>query len=154
MSDKCERCGSVGSDRRTLWMACLYQMNELGLPFKELSMNGTLHEVESREPVIIGGMNLGDRPKWGPPVGGNEPARRHFYTMLVCKRCRAEWMQAIADWFRNAPPDPDNDADSPAPSRIGSGIFVRRNGTNVEVSEEEWYRENPGRDPVRVKPVT
>jgi len=29
----CQRCGASGYDRRTLWMACLYEMDELGLPF-------------------------------------------------------------------------------------------------------------------------
>lgn len=34
MSETCQRCGDDGDDRRTLWMACLYEMNELGLPFE------------------------------------------------------------------------------------------------------------------------
>ena len=33
MSEKCDRCGSVGSDRRTLLMRCFYAMEELGVPF-------------------------------------------------------------------------------------------------------------------------
>ncbi|MBE3120164.1 MAG: hypothetical protein IMZ50_15600 [Candidatus Atribacteria bacterium] len=33
--EQCQRCGEIGDDRRTLWMACFYQMQELGLPFKE-----------------------------------------------------------------------------------------------------------------------
>lgn len=31
----------------------------------------------------------------------------------------------------------------------GSGIFVREAGNTVEISEEEWSRRNPGREPVR-----
>lgn len=31
----CQRCGENDYDRRTLWMACFYAMNELGLPFDE-----------------------------------------------------------------------------------------------------------------------
>ena len=65
---------------------------------------------------------------------------RVFYTLRVCKDCRAAWMQAIETWFDEVP-------DRKPP---GSGIFVRRHGTSVEVSEEEWYRLNPGREPVRV----
>lgn len=35
MSEMCIRCKEVDEDRRTLWMACFYEMNELGLPFVE-----------------------------------------------------------------------------------------------------------------------
>lgn len=38
MSDICVRCGDVGEDRRTLWMACLYAMEELKLPFDIVEM--------------------------------------------------------------------------------------------------------------------
>lgn len=31
----------------------------------------------------------------------------------------------------------------------GSGIFVRENGRILEISEEEWFRRNPDREPVR-----
>jgi hypothetical protein len=41
--------------------------------------------------------------------------------------------------------------DSPVQKEQGSGIFVRKNGATVEISEEEWYRNNPGREPVRVE---
>ena len=33
--EKCQRCEEEGHDRRTLVMACFYQMSELGLPFEE-----------------------------------------------------------------------------------------------------------------------
>jgi len=29
----CQRCGEAGEDRRSLWMACFYEMNELRIPF-------------------------------------------------------------------------------------------------------------------------
>jgi hypothetical protein len=64
-----------------------------------------------------------------------------FYTLRVCKDCRADWMTAIKGWFLN-------------PSRrerCGSGIFVRRNGATIEITEEEWYGDNPGREPIRLK---
>lgn len=32
----------------------------------------------------------------------------------------------------------------------GSGIFVRENGKNVEISVEEWNSRNPGREPLMV----
>jgi len=73
---------------------------------------------------------------WNPDVNQN------FYSLRVCKNCRATWMIAIRRWFN----EPQHQQE------VGSGIFVRRMGANVEVSEEEWRRENPGREPVRVKP--
>lgn len=33
--EKCQRCGDDGPDLRTLWMACLYDMSEMGLPFAQ-----------------------------------------------------------------------------------------------------------------------
>lgn len=35
-----------------------------------------------------------------------------------------------------------------APSKDGSGIFLRRNGMVVEISREEWDRTFPGQEPV------
>lgn len=37
---------------------------------------------------------------------------------------------------------------APVQAGVGSGIFVRRNGATVEVSREEWDRDNPGIEPV------
>ena len=104
---KCQRCKKIGEDRRTLWMACFYAMDELWLPFKK---------IESSDKGM-------------------------FYTLTVCKNCRASWMEAIKDWFNKGE----------VKEIVNSGIFVRRNGATIEISEQEWYRENPGRDPVRVK---
>lgn len=111
--EQCQRCGEVDQDRRTLWMACFYEMTELGLPFlvREIHMN--------TDPLD----------------------KRAFYTLRVCKTCRAEWMDAIKQWFETKPA---------LPPPVNSGIFVRRWGRNVEISEEEWNRLNPGREPVRV----
>ena len=36
----------------------------------------------------------------------------------------------------------------PTVPKVGSGIFVRRNGQTVEISREEWDRDNPWCDPV------
>lgn len=38
----------------------------------------------------------------------------------------------------------------PTSPKSGSGIFIRREGATVEISREEWDRENPGREPVAV----
>ena len=38
--EPCQRCGEVDHDRRTLWMACFYEMKELGLPFLEIEESG------------------------------------------------------------------------------------------------------------------
>ena len=32
--EKCQRCGEVGQDRRTINMECFYDMSELGIPFR------------------------------------------------------------------------------------------------------------------------
>jgi hypothetical protein len=32
-----------------------------------------------------------------------------------------------------------------------SGIFVREGGQTIEISEEEWYKRNPDREPVKLK---
>jgi hypothetical protein len=43
------------------------------------------------------------------------------------------------------------DADIPTlVPRGGSGIFIRRNGRTVEISQEEWDRAFPGQEPVRM----
>jgi len=62
--ERCQRCGEHGWDRRTLVMRCLYEMNELNIPF-ELKDN--------------------------------------YYTLRVCKECRADWMKSIKHWFDKKP---------------------------------------------------
>lgn len=91
----CQRCEVTDYDRRTLWMSCLYDMEELGLPL-DLSL-------------------LEDR---------------HFYTLRVCKRCRADWMMAIKRWFETKPSKEDSD----------TGIYVRQFGANIQVTEEEFKK--------------
>jgi len=102
--EECVRCNEVDEDRRTLWMACFYQMNELELPFEKQI------------------------------ITDKEDRKHNFFTLRVCKRCRADWMEAIRDWF-NTPIGPE--------SSCGSGIYVRRFGDTVEVTEEE-FREKYG----------
>lgn len=96
MIETCVRCKEADEDRRTLWMACFYEMNELGLPF-------------IREEI--------------------EKDKVRFYTLRVCKDCRADWLGAIKKWFHEIVPR----------GTCGSGIFIRENGANVEISETEWY---------------
>lgn len=65
-----------------------------------------------------------------------------FFTIEICEDCRSSWMEFIKLWF-NAPVLSD--------VAEGSGIFVRVNGENTEVSEKEWDRMYPGSIPFRVK---
>ena len=75
MAEVCDKCKEAGEDRRTLWMACLYEMNELGLPFKEQTLASGVDHSHSMK----------------------------MYTLRVCKECRAEWMGAIKTWFNSQP---------------------------------------------------
>jgi|SRR6185503_610635 len=106
--EACQRCHEIDEDRRTLAMACFYEMDELKIPFK--------HE-ESVE-------------------------QGRLYTLRVCKRCRADWMESIQNWFFNINLDEES---------CGSGIFVMRNGVPVEISDEEWYSMYPDSEPVRFR---
>lgn len=135
-AEPCARCGNLGEDRRTLWMACFYAMGELGLPFEEVRLTGHLGAKTGEVPGMFGSVST-----FAEPAPGEEPRARNFYTMRVCKECRGAWMGAIRDWFRRVE----------RRESLGSGIFVRENGATVEVSEEEWARRCPGREPVRVR---
>lgn len=53
----------------------------------------------------------------------------HFYTLQVCKDCRAFWMGMIKVWFDNPPERQDS---------CGSGIFIRELGAVREITREEW----------------
>jgi hypothetical protein len=139
--ETCARCGEPGEDRRTLWMACLYEMKELGLPFEEVSLPVAPHEAVTKtvtpEPYSVTSYSAD-----GPPVTNHgtfdrthhrveqptEVSLRHFYTLRVCKSCRADWMGAIKGWFG-----------APTPTRqpTGTGVFIRRNGDTVEATEDE-----------------
>lgn len=103
--DICQRCSEIGEDRRTLWMACFYAMEELDVPFTKTTLL------------------TGD--------GSTEPRRQNhvFHTLRVCKDCRADWMSSIESWFKNIKKREE----------VGSGIFIRDNGTIKEISEKEWY---------------
>ena len=132
--ERCQKCGEAGEDRRTLWMACLYEMGELGLPFGQIKLRGTAHAYKGEKQIDgtkISIAQFADEPK-GPP-------RDHaFFTLRVCKNCRSTWMAAIRNWFN-----------TPVERRegCGSGIFVRENGAIIEITEEEWQiRQNERRN--------
>ena len=72
------------------------------------------------------------------PLSTNLP--REFYTLRVCKNCRSEWMESIQAWWI-LPTTRES---------CGSGIFIRRFGANVEVTDEEFRQSYPGIEPVRV----
>lgn len=135
MSETCDRCRSVGSDRRTLWHACFYAMDELNLPFDQASIHGVCCAKVGEKTLPMLRATL---PVWAAPSG--EAEHHQFFTLRVCKRCRGEWLEAIRNWFLAVPQGADHDADDydPVASTVGSGIFVRENGAIREVTIEEW----------------
>lgn len=140
----CQRCGEKGEDRRTLWMACFYEMSELGIPFTREALLQTdpthlkLHKEAPKLNLSNGqSFNIGS----GEVTTDQPLSVKKFFTLRVCKDCRGDWLAAIKKWFET----------EVSRESCGSGIFVRRNGRNVEITEEEWYRDNPDRKPVRVK---
>ena len=100
MSELCVKCGEHGEDRRTLWMACFYAMDELPIPFQQVQVKGTVHELERLEskPMFEGG------PVASFPVfkeeADSEERSLILYTLRVCKNCRADWMNAQEAWFK------------------------------------------------------
>lgn len=133
----CRRCGEEGEDRRTLYMACFYQMGELGLPFdKQILFHAKLEDLEkSSEPA---GITLRDGTRLNLTSGtvktSGELTPHDFYTLRVCKECRGSWMLAIKEWFNNSAgkrasyDDQGNVRDIP----------VRENGTTVMLSRREY----------------
>jgi hypothetical protein len=103
MPKQCAKCKVEEYDLRTLWMASFYAMEELNIPFE---IEELFETSDQRENGIL------------------------FYTLSVCKNCRADWMRSIQYWFNT---------DMPRES-CGSGIYVRDFGSNREVTLEE-YRE-------------
>ena len=115
MRDRCARCGKVGEDRRTLWMACFYAMDELDIPFKQIT------------------------------ICDDAGTNRGFFSLRVCKTCRASWMDALEKWFKATEWEREH--------TTGTGVFVRKNGVSVELNPEEveqWKSEHGGAEPVRV----
>jgi len=71
--EMCDCCKWGGLDRRTLYMACGYDMSEMYIPFKTFD---------------------------SPDLPGFN--KRQLFTLKVCKSCRSKWMRAIHEWFEGA----------------------------------------------------
>ncbi len=93
----CAKCGVLGQDRRTLWHACFYAMDETGIPFEQLAIHGVVLKP------------TGERNQFGsaefehPPYGEQHAVQSNLhamFTLRVCKSCRAGWLKAIKAWFR------------------------------------------------------
>ncbi len=121
--EMCQRCGEVGEDRRTLWMACFYAMNELGLPFKQVAIRGVVQEQTGVERLEF--LNA-EVPVFSYADGAVE-RQNQFFTLRVCKDCRADWLHSIKAWFGNVEKREET----------GTGVFLRKNGATYEASQEE-----------------
>ena len=134
MSEKCVRCGEIEEDRRTLWMSCFYAMEELGIPFEEkpqFSVN--LEDLTTAQPPVSIPLKDGKKITLHPGTFkcSGELHPMLFYTLRVCKNCRADWLEAIRQWFNTIP----KQETSP-----NTGIFIRELGRTREISREEWDR--------------
>ncbi len=138
----CQRCGESGEDRRTLYMSCFYKMSELGLPFEEKNLFSAPEESVQKEVTLVpytyrstssdgtASAETGEWKKEEYSIRGNVTPI-NFFLLRVCKRCRADWLGAIKTWF-HTPMEEEKEC--------GSGIFIRENGVNKEITREEWDR--------------
>ena len=110
-------------------MACFYAMEELDIPFEEVVLlKGNLEELEKAdEPVTaeVGEKKITLQSGTVRSNGKLQPIK--LYTLRVCKDCRADWMQAIQDWY----------AAGPKQRRTGTGVWLREKGSNREATPEE-----------------
>ncbi len=106
--ERCARCGELGEDRRTLWMACLYEMAETGVPFKRRTLwQADMADLtRARSPteldLPVGEDGLATRKialRAGTVHCKGELTPFAFYTLRVCKNCRGDWLDAIRAWF-------------------------------------------------------
>lgn len=144
--EKCQRCGEIGEDRRTLQMACFYAMEEMGIPFEQVFVTGKkfafkgTKEIRARE----GGFPPLTVPEYAKKASGKVDAA--YYLLRVCKECRSDWMATIKNWFFTPPTVREG---------CGTGIFVRELGACREITLEEWERRRAERkddDPHMPKP--
>lgn len=130
--EKCARCGEEGEDRRTLWMACFYAMEELEIPLEqEILFHAKTEDLERAKAPVTIEVGTAKTPvvmQSGTVRCSGELTPHQFYTLRVCKDCRASWMTAIEGWFQ-----------APRPPRegTGTGVWIRENGTNREATPEE-----------------
>lgn len=137
--EKCVRCGETDQDRRTLWMACMYAMDETGLPFKQLAIHGRVLGHLGKE--TLPGLQI-EIDKFEEPDSDAKGRRHPFYTLRVCKRCRADWMVAIKGWFESRDiPDVDSIAEElaarPGLHTLDGKVPVRVFGATVSVPQKE-----------------
>ena len=141
--ETCLRCGDVGEDRRTLYMACLYDMSELKVPFEQVMIRGTRHKMTGTKELRFSDNGPGHFiPVFDETPEYPKSRDYQMFTLRVCKGCRSDWMGAIKDWFNRPPIRKES---------CGSGIFIRKNGAIVEITEEEWAQRSSGREPVRMR---
>lgn len=98
---KCQRCGvREGADLVNVHMSCRYDMSEIGLPFHEHAVTGEPRRLVSEKKVIVfrGGPRVRLK-KFANPLGNKYEFTREYYSLTVCKNCRARWMSAIKTWF-------------------------------------------------------
>lgn len=132
--EKCDRCGDVGPDRRTLWMACWYAMYELDVPFKEVQFKGKLMKLDSvTNELMFDGGPMMRVAKFSDDPDAKEHTKR-MYTLRVCKGCRADWMRAIETWFKNIDLTGEDGV---------AGVYIRDKGTNRLMTQEEIDRRFP-----------
>lgn len=139
-TDRCQRCLEVGEDRRTLWMAASYAMEEFDIPFDPvILLEGRTEDLEiSKDPTTI---EVGEEKKKivlesGLVRSKGELRPMRLYTLRVCKDCRADWMKVIEDWY----------AAGPKRESTGTGIWIRERGSVREATPEEVERMKRERD--------
>ena len=136
MGELCVRCGEYGEDRRTLFHSCFYAMEELGVPFEEMKIEGESFQRTGSKELWFGDdieeqKRKGFRPHMTPvysEAATGQIKNRTFYTLRVCKACRSSWMGVLKDWFYQK---------DPVQRPTGTGVFLRRWGKTYELTEEE-----------------
>lgn len=74
-------------------MACLYDMNELRLPFDQVRLRGEFLSKIGESEEFYGKTVKYEEPK------GKLISNHNFFLLRTCKSCRADWMDAIKTWF-------------------------------------------------------
>jgi hypothetical protein len=150
--ERCVRCGREGPDLRTLKMSCFYAMDEdTEVPYQEINiLEARKYSAGEEIPTFLNEVCRVPTFEDKDDNGDIQTAvilllKSTAFTLRVCKTCRAEWMAAQRAWFKRPPVIERN---------LGTGIFVRKNGATVEVTEEEYQILYPGRTPIRFKPGT
>ncbi len=102
--EKCVRCGKNGRDRRTLWMAALYDMGakSVGIkavPYIQRAIKGICQ--------VVSGKDQYNNNIWKDDPDAKPDQTHLFFTLRVCKRCRTDWLVAQRDWFYARPSHDD-----------------------------------------------